>query len=70
MSQNSFDAQATLSVGDRSYVVGTQDLRSSYKLGVGDMTLDLRGVRFTRAETHVKARRACGLRLTKNSPLK
>ncbi len=29
-------------VGDRSYVVGgTQDLRSSYKLGVGDMTLDL-----------------------------
>jgi phage shock protein PspC (stress-responsive transcriptional regulator) len=43
-------------VGDRSYVVGTQDLRSSYKLGVGDMTLDLRDVRFTRAETHVKAR--------------
>ena len=44
-------------VGDRSYVVaGTQDLRSSYKLGIGDMTLDLRDVRFTSAETHVKAR--------------
>jgi phage shock protein PspC (stress-responsive transcriptional regulator) len=44
-------------VGDRSYLVGgTQDLRSSYKLGVGDMTLDLSGVRFTSAETHVKAR--------------
>jgi phage shock protein PspC (stress-responsive transcriptional regulator) len=44
-------------VGDRSYVVaGTQDLRSSYKLGIGDLTLDLRDVRFTSAETHVKAR--------------
>ena len=44
-------------VGDRSYVVaGTQDLRSSYKLGIGEMTLDLRDVRFTSRETHVKAR--------------
>ena len=44
-------------VGDRSYVVaGTQDLRNSYKLGIGEMTLDLRDVRFTSPETHVKAR--------------
>jgi phage shock protein PspC (stress-responsive transcriptional regulator) len=44
-------------VGDRSYLVaGTQDLRNSYKLGMGEMTLDLRHVRFTRPETHVKAR--------------
>ena len=44
-------------VGDRSYVVaGTQDLRSSYKLGIGDMTVDLRDVRLTSPETHVKAR--------------
>jgi phage shock protein PspC (stress-responsive transcriptional regulator)/predicted membrane protein len=44
-------------VGDRSYLVaGTQDLRSTYKLGIGDMTLDLRNVRFTSKETHVKAR--------------
>ena len=44
-------------VGDRSYVVaGTQDVRNSYKLGIGEMTLDLRDVRFTSRETHVKAR--------------
>ena len=44
-------------VGDRSYVVaGTQDLRNSYKLGIGELTLDLRDVRFTSPETHVKAR--------------
>ena len=44
-------------VGDRSYVVAsTQDLRSSYKLGIGELTLDLRDFRFTSPETHVKAR--------------
>ena len=44
-------------IGERSYVVaGTQDLRSSYKLGIGELTLDLRDVRFTSRETHVKAR--------------
>jgi phage shock protein PspC (stress-responsive transcriptional regulator) len=44
-------------VGERSYVVaGTGDLRQEYKLGVGDMTVDLRNVRFTSAKTHVKAR--------------
>jgi phage shock protein PspC (stress-responsive transcriptional regulator) len=44
-------------VGDRSYLVaGTQDLRSSYKLGIGELTLDLRDVKFTSPETHVKAR--------------
>ena len=52
-----FDVHLGNGVGDRSYVVaGTQDLRSSYKLGIGDMTLDLRNVRFTSRETHVKAR--------------
>src|SRR5439155_1134373 len=44
-------------VGDRNYVVaGTQDLRSSYKLGIGDMTLDLRNVQFAKGETNVRAR--------------
>jgi predicted membrane protein len=44
-------------VGERSYVVaGTGDLRQSYKLGVGDMTVDLRDVHFTSRETHVNAR--------------
>jgi phage shock protein PspC (stress-responsive transcriptional regulator) len=44
-------------IGERSYVVaGTQDLRQTYQLGVGGMTLDLRNVRFTSRETHVKAR--------------
>ena len=52
-----FDVRLGNGVGDRSYVVaGTQDLRSSYKLGIGEMTLDLRDVRFTSRETHVKAR--------------
>jgi phage shock protein PspC (stress-responsive transcriptional regulator) len=44
-------------VGDRSYVVGgPQDLRRHYKLGVGDMSLDLRNVRFRPGETRVGAR--------------
>jgi phage shock protein PspC (stress-responsive transcriptional regulator) len=52
-----FDVRLGNGVGDRSYVVaGTQDLRNSYKLGIGEMTLDLRDVRFTSRETHVKAR--------------
>ena len=52
-----FNVQLGSGVGDRSYVVaGTQDLRNSYKLGIGEMTLDLRDVRFTSPKTHVKAR--------------
>src|SRR5439155_6855040 len=44
-------------VGDRSYVVaGAQDLRPEYKLGVGNMTLDLRNVALPAGETHVSAR--------------
>jgi hypothetical protein len=44
-------------VGDRTYVVaGTGDLRSAYKLGIGDMTVDLRNVRFTSGKTNVSAR--------------
>jgi phage shock protein PspC (stress-responsive transcriptional regulator) len=44
-------------VGDRHYVVAdTQDLRSSYKLGIGDMTVDLRNVQFGKGETSVRTR--------------
>jgi phage shock protein PspC (stress-responsive transcriptional regulator) len=44
-------------LGDRTYVVAdTQDLRTSYKLGVGDMTVDLRQVQIGPGETHVAAR--------------
>jgi phage shock protein PspC (stress-responsive transcriptional regulator) len=44
-------------VGDRHYVVAdTQDLRSAYKLGIGDMSVDLRNVRFRVGETHVSTR--------------
>jgi phage shock protein PspC (stress-responsive transcriptional regulator) len=54
---STFNVRLGNGVGDRSYVVaGTQDLRSSYKLGVGEMVLDLSDVRFTSADTHVKAR--------------
>jgi predicted membrane protein len=37
-------------------VADTQDLRTSYKLGVGDMTVDLRQVQIGPGETHVAAR--------------
>jgi phage shock protein PspC (stress-responsive transcriptional regulator) len=44
-------------VGDRRYVVaGAQDLRRNYKLGVGDLTVDLRNVGFRTGETHVGTR--------------
>jgi phage shock protein PspC (stress-responsive transcriptional regulator) len=44
-------------VGEREYVVaGAQDLRSAYKLGIGDMTLDLSNVRFHAGETNVSTR--------------
>ena len=44
-------------VGDRSYVVaGTQDLRRSYKLGVGDLAVDMSNVRLPAGETHVATR--------------
>ena len=44
-------------IGQRSYVVaGTGDLRGAYKLGIGDMTVDLRNVRFASGQTHVSAR--------------
>src|SRR6476619_5743946 len=54
---STFNVHLGNGVGDRTYVVGgTQDLRGSYKLGIGEMILDLRNVPFTKAETHVKAR--------------
>jgi phage shock protein PspC (stress-responsive transcriptional regulator) len=44
-------------VGERDYVVsGTQDLRKSYKLGIGDMKVDLSNVRFATGETNVGTR--------------
>jgi phage shock protein PspC (stress-responsive transcriptional regulator) len=44
-------------VGDRNYVVaGSQDLRGSYKLGIGNMTVDLSDVRFRAGETQVSTR--------------
>lgn len=44
-------------LGDRTYVVsGTQDLHRNYRLGVGDMTVDLGNVSFERGETHVGTR--------------
>jgi phage shock protein PspC (stress-responsive transcriptional regulator) len=52
-----FDVQLGNGIGGRTYVVaGTGDLRQAYKLGIGDMTVDLRNVRFTSKETHVSAR--------------
>jgi phage shock protein PspC (stress-responsive transcriptional regulator) len=44
-------------VGDRNYVVADkQDLRSSYKLGIGDLKVDLSNVRFAQGETTVRTR--------------
>ena len=44
-------------VGDREYVVaGVQDLRSAYKLGIGDMTVNLSNVRFHPGKTNVSTR--------------
>jgi phage shock protein PspC (stress-responsive transcriptional regulator) len=53
-------------VGERDYVVaGVQDLRSAYKLGIGDMTVDLSNVRFHAGETNVTTRVDVGnLRVT------
>jgi phage shock protein PspC (stress-responsive transcriptional regulator) len=53
----SFHVHLGHGVGDRSYVVSSvQDLRGRYELGIGNMTVDLSGVRFARGETHVSAR--------------
>ena len=44
-------------VGERDYVVaGVQDLRGAYKLGIGDMTVDLSNVRFDAGATNVSTR--------------
>jgi phage shock protein PspC (stress-responsive transcriptional regulator) len=52
-----FDVRLGNGVGDRNYVVaGTGDLRGAYKLGMGDMTVDLSNVRFANGQTHVSAR--------------
>jgi phage shock protein PspC (stress-responsive transcriptional regulator) len=44
-------------IGDRSYTVaGVQDLRDNYRLGIGNLRLDLSDVRLPSGETHVTAR--------------
>jgi phage shock protein PspC (stress-responsive transcriptional regulator) len=44
-------------VGDRTYeVAGLTDLRSEYKLGIGDLRVDLRDVQLPVGVTHVKTR--------------
>jgi phage shock protein PspC (stress-responsive transcriptional regulator) len=44
-------------VGDRSYVVaGTEDLHRNYRLGIGDLTVDLGNVQFRNGETRVGTR--------------
>jgi phage shock protein PspC (stress-responsive transcriptional regulator) len=44
-------------IGDRNYVVaGAEDLHRNYRLGIGDMNVDLRNVRFHKGETHVGTR--------------
>ena len=43
--------------GERQYVPATvQDVRQNYRLGVGDLTVDLGNVRFPAGETHVGTR--------------
>jgi phage shock protein PspC (stress-responsive transcriptional regulator) len=44
-------------IGERTYsVAGFQDLRDNYRLGIGDLLLDLSDVPFPAGETHVAAR--------------
>ena len=44
-------------IGDRSYDVTTLgDLRSEYKLGIGDLRVDMRDVRLPVGETHLRLR--------------
>jgi phage shock protein PspC (stress-responsive transcriptional regulator) len=52
-----FNVHVGNGVGDRTYVpAGAQDLQDSYKLGIGDMRLDLRNVRLPIGETRLEAR--------------
>jgi phage shock protein PspC (stress-responsive transcriptional regulator) len=53
-------------IGDRRYVAADlQDVRRTYKLGIGDMTVDLSNVRFRRGETTISTRVDVGtLRVT------
>ncbi len=51
-------------IGDRTYTVAsTQELRDSYKLGIGNLRVDLSNLTLPAGETHVKARTDVG-RLT------
>jgi phage shock protein PspC (stress-responsive transcriptional regulator) len=52
-----FHVDLSNGVGDRRYVVASkQELRHDYKLGVGNLIVNLRNVRFRAGETEVRAR--------------
>jgi phage shock protein PspC (stress-responsive transcriptional regulator) len=52
-----FHVHVARGVGDRSYVVaGTEDLHRNYRLGIGDLTVDLGNVQFRNGETRVGTR--------------
>jgi phage shock protein PspC (stress-responsive transcriptional regulator) len=52
-----FHVHVNNGIGDRQYeVAGLQDLRDDYKLGIGNMRLDLRSVDFPLGQTEVNAR--------------
>jgi phage shock protein PspC (stress-responsive transcriptional regulator) len=52
-----FDVQLRSGVGERSYsLVRSEDLRSEYRLGMGDLRLDLRSLDFPAGETRLEAR--------------
>ena len=52
-----FDVRLRDGVGERFHVVeNAQDLRSEYRLGVGDLRVDLSSVVLPAGETHMKAR--------------
>ena len=52
-----FHVHAGRGVGDRNYVVaGAGDLHRNYRLGIGDLNVDLRNVSFPTGETQVGAR--------------
>ncbi|HYN51035.1 MAG TPA: PspC domain-containing protein [Thermoleophilaceae bacterium] len=49
-----FDVHLGRGVGERSHVVGSvEELRSDYRLGIGDLRLDLRSLALPVGETHV-----------------
>ena len=51
-----FDVHVGRGIGDRAYAVtNVEELRSDYRLGIGSLDLDLRGLQLPVGETHVDA---------------